>query len=1121
MKFPGLTVVLFGLFQTLFAQPITRFENEWIQYDQTYLRLSVTARATFRLTTGDLEKAGFPTAGIDPRTLQLFRRGVEQAVYVAGEADGRFDPSDYIEFVGEGNDGRQDSLLYRPAGTQPHRHYSMYSDTAVYFLTWRPAGKPGLRMREIGPSDPIGLRPEPYHLAEQLILLTDEPSWNPATGPAPYPSANEVFFAEGAGWTGPMLRKDSLVSRTFRLENRVPVAGRPPEVELLLNGRDNSSHVVEVFAGIRPESRRPLGTARFDLFQAHTLTVPLDPADLSAEGEVTLSTRSSGPFLTDRYSVGYYHLRYPGSFSLRNRPECRFQLLPNPAGRSYVEWTDAPDSLRLYDLTDPNRPRRLLPARSGSLARLVVPDTRNPRKLWATTAVRKPDRIERVRFRKIDPGSSDYVFISHERLMRPVGAVADPVRAYAAYRASAAGGGFDTLVVTVREVFDQFSFGERTPLALRRFADYLLSNGGKPGFLLLVGRANVYYPIRKSPNRDALDLVPTIGVVPGSDVLLTAGLGGFPEHVPAIPTGRINTLDPKDVLNYLNKVKEYEALPPAEPWRKEVLHLSGGRSVYELEAFRAILDAVGPTAQGQYTGAHVSLRSKKTDEPVERIDISDRVNEGVALITFFGHSSPVVTDLDIGYASRPASGFRNKGRYPLMFFNGCGVGNIFFGATNNLSTDWLLTPDRGAIAVLAHGYSGYTGPLESFTTRFYQLLFADSVLHHRPIGVIHQETTRRTLEQYHTAYDISNAHEMVLQGDPALRPFPATRADFRISAEDVVAVSGRKDSVALNVAVFNAGRFDRRERVGLSVRERLPGGGVRSFGTRMHGAVAYRDTLYYAFRPDTARPAETKYELMVDPGNEVTETDEGNNRVVFSIRFEEGRARVVLPDSGQRFPPDHFNPLLDVTFDGVRIPDGALVSASPLIQVVLQDEDPYRIRQDTVGIDLYLKKPCDACGAERVPLGSAEVRRQPAGPDNRFVLTYQPRNLTDGTYTFQVQATDAGGNRAGTLPYEIRFRVRRENSLSAVRPAPNPLTSGTGFTFTLAGREAPGWGTITIWNLSGQVVRTLHRPVRIGENRFFWDGGDQGGVPLPNGLYRFRLRLDDGREKTGKVVIGR
>ncbi|RRB00891.1 putative type IX secretion system sortase PorU2 [Larkinella rosea] len=1097
-----------------------RFGNEWINHAQTYYRIPVTERAVYRLTTVDLQKAGVPVASIDPTSLQLFRRGIEQAILVSGESDRKLDPTDFLEFVGEGNDGLQDTLLYRPMSAQPHPYYSMYSDTAAYFLTWRSDGKPGKRVVVSQEAKPDGAVPEPYHLAEQLVVLKTEMSNNPDTGPVPAVTQYEVYFEEGEGWTGPMQQKSKPYSQLFTLPGWVTNTSEKPQLDLLLNGRDLFQHQVDVSVGT---SNRLVTTLKFNGFQLSRVTTPLQSSDFSVKddlsAELVLNTVSRGPFEFDRYSVSYVRIRYPQTISLKNGAQQILRLLPKSGGRSYLELPDAPTSTVVYDITEAGNPRLIAGMQEGSTRRLVVPNTTLSRQLLVTTAVVTPTRLERAVFRKLDPAKPNYLIVSHELLMKPVGQVADPVRAYAGYRASVKGGKYDTLVVSMKELFNQFSFGERTPLAIRRFADYMLT-GGTGKFLFLIGRSSVYFPFRKNPNQYYLDLVPTIGNVPGSDVLLTAGLAGFPENVPAMATGRLNTLTAQDVVNYGNKVKEFENNLANVPWRKEVLHLSGGRSQSELAGFKAILNEAKGLVQQQYLGSEVTTRSKTTDEPVERIDISDKVNKGVSLITFFGHSSPTVADIDIGYVSDPVFGYRNKGRYPLMFFNGCGLGNIFYGG-NVLSTNWLLTPDKGAIAILAHCFEGFTAPLNTYIIDFYKTLFTDSTYFSKPIGVVHQETTRRVLATSKDPLQIGNANQMVLQGDPALRLFPLPKADFQLQSSGVSRTDNAADSVRLRVVVTNTGRFDVRERLSITVRKRLSDGKTNGYKTVLRPAVAFRDTVYYSFRPELEPDGPTRHELILDADNQVDELDETNNLLVFTITKSADKYAIVFPDSSQRFPMDLFNPLLDVTFDGTRIADGALVSPNPIIQVVVQDEDVYRIRRDTLGIDLVLRKPCGPCGFERVVLGNSDVNWTPAAADNRFVLRYKPRNLADGTYTLRVQATDVSGNKAGVLPYEINFRVKTGDSMSVVRPVPNPFWAYTRFQFTLTGKQSPGEGQLIIRNLNGQLVRTLRQSLRIGENGFYWDGSDQGGVALPNGLYVFRLVRDNGQTLEGKVILNR
>ena len=217
---------------------MSRFGNEWINHSQPYFRIPIAERAVYRLTTSDLAKAGIPVTSVDPTTLQLFRRGIEQAILVTGESDKKLDVADYLEFVGDSNDGLQDTLLYRPMNAQPHPYYSMYSDTAAYFLTWRSDGKPGKRVVTAQETRPAGLLPESYHIAEQLLVLKDEMSTNPSTGPVPFVTQYEVYFEAGEGWTGPMQQKNKPHTQLFNLPGWVNSAAEKPELEVLLNGRD-------------------------------------------------------------------------------------------------------------------------------------------------------------------------------------------------------------------------------------------------------------------------------------------------------------------------------------------------------------------------------------------------------------------------------------------------------------------------------------------------------------------------------------------------------------------------------------------------------------------------------------------------------------------------------------------------------------------------------------------------------------------------------------------------------------------------------------------------------------------------------------------------------------------
>jgi flagellar hook assembly protein FlgD len=78
---------------------------------------------------------------------------------------------------------------------------------------------------------------------------------------------------------------------------------------------------------------------------------------------------------------------------------------------------------------------------------------------------------------------------------------------------------------------------------------------------------------------------------------------------------------------------------------------------------------------------------------------------------------------------------------------------------------------------------------------------------------------------------------------------------------------------------------------------------------------------------------------------------------------------------------------------------------------------------------------------------------------------------------------------------------------------PNPFSTSTQFVFTLTGSELPEAMNISIMTVSGKVIKTITKAelgdIHIGLNRteYTWDGTDDFGNPLANGVYLYRVNL--------------
>jgi hypothetical protein len=194
--------------------------------------------------------------------------------------------------------------------------------------------------------------------------------------------------------------------------------------------------------------------------------------------------------------------------------------------------------------------------------------------------------------------------------------------------------------------------------------------------------------------------------------------------------------------------------------------------------------------------------------------------------------------------------------------------------------------------------------------------------------------------------------------------------------------------------------------------------------------------------------------------------------------------------------------------------NGDFVSNTPLVAISLKDENKFLIKSDTSGMLLLLTRPCTGCVPERIPFGSPQIKVFPAGKDNLFRIEYRPDRLENGNYRLAVQGSDVKGNASGSNLYQIDFQVLDQKTITHFYPYPNPFSTSCQWVFTVTG-EIPGDFKIQIMTIGGRVVREIMSgelgPLRIGNNvsTYRWDGTDEFGDRLANGVYLYRVVMKD------------
>ena len=143
------------------------------------------------------------------------------------------------------------------------------------------------------------------------------------------------------------------------------------------------------------------------------------------------------------------------------------------------------------------------------------------------------------------------------------------------------------------------------------------------------------------------------------------------------------------------------------------------------------------------------------------------------MLTYFGHGSLGYNELDFGYVSDSTLTYANAGKYPLLLINGCEYANAF-GPSYSQGEDWLLTPKKGAIAVLSTSSLGVDLLLKRYTEIWYKHLFAvESAAKPLSLGEVMLRSEREFLLRYGLSIEYqAQLSQQVLLGDPALRILP-------------------------------------------------------------------------------------------------------------------------------------------------------------------------------------------------------------------------------------------------------------------------------------------------------------------------------------------------------------
>lgn len=835
----------------------TLFGFEWIDYSKTYFKIKVAEDGIYQIDYQTLLNAGFPVSSVAASDWRLYRNGQQAPVFTTMSQ--LFGPNDYLAFYGQKNKGEIDAFLFDQAQTeQINPEYSMFNDTAVYYLSWG-GGSPALRYTTI-PNDLNNLPP-----AEVFCWQTVEKVFAESSFKKKISDEIQYSWFDGNGFT----RANSASANAVNFTLPKLFTNGPETSVQVRYAANNGQHQQQILL-----NDSIVAEDQFFDFRVVDREFKLGSDFIGAAPVLKLYSP-----IADRNGLARVGIRYPRFLDFENANKAVFELEPS-AAEQYLEIQAFNASSGTAVLWDLSNGKRLDCIASGGLLKAKIPASNTLRKylLLSPAAVKTVNTLQAVQFQKLEGNGINYLIVSNASLYQdPAAQGANRVAEYAAYRESPAGGSHTVKVVDINDLYEQFAYGIKFhPIALRNFLHWAKKEWPDCAHVLLIGKALDAHQFRTSAQQnsllDSLFFVPTFSQ-PGADLPFV--MQGNQVSEPIMAIGRLAVTKPSEIRDYLDKVILQEQQLSLlgqniadKAWMKRVIHNSGGLSG-ETSVIRNYTNSMADVLRNNRFGADVQTFFKTSDDPVQLSayeQLLNLMNSGVAIWSIFGHSSAFTVDFDIG---QPGA-YSNYGRYPLMLILGCFSGQCSL-TQPGIGERFVLAPDRGAIAFIASVNYSFVDALHSYGRQYYERLGGAD--YGKSVGQVLAHTIADLKGTQYPGL-IAVLHQNLLQGDPAIRVYAHEGPDYTIDNQTVQftpnPVGLENSSLKLGFDAVNLGENPGGQ-LAIKVEQRLPDNTVLSRLLDTISAPPNRSKLEYNLPIDGSKVGFNRFFIELDPENKILE----------------------------------------------------------------------------------------------------------------------------------------------------------------------------------------------------------------------------------------------------------
>ncbi|MDH3649849.1 MAG: type IX secretion system sortase PorU, partial [Saprospiraceae bacterium] len=216
-------------------------------------------------------------------------------------------------------------------------------------------------------------------------------------------------------------------------------------------------------------------------------------------------------------------------------------------------------------------------------------------------------------------------------------------------------------------------------------------------------------------------------------------------------------------------------------------------------------------------------------------------------------------------------------------------------------------------------------------------------------------------------------------------------------------------------------------------------------------------------------------------------------------------SEIVVGGTNDEGLDDSDGPDIDLFLDDDQFVFGGITDKNPVLLIHLTDENGINVIGNSIGHDLTGILDKDIQNT----LIFNDFYEAAQDDHTSGVVTYPLNNLALGSHTIEVKAWDIANN-SSTMFTEFVVVDEAAAALQHVLNYPNPFSTSTCFQFEHAFPNQDLDIRVDIFTVSGRLINTIRKSIKSSttlSRDLKWDGRDQFGDPLANGIYIYRLKV--------------